>query len=81
MAKGVKTGGRVAGTPNKITKDLKDMILGALEDVGGQKYLEAQATENPAAFMSLMGKTLPKDIRADIVGRLAIVLNGKGVGP
>lgn len=38
------------------------MILGALSDAGGQKYLLKQAKENPAAFMTLIGKVLPKDI-------------------
>jgi hypothetical protein len=31
--------GRKAGVPNKLTKDLKAMILGALSDAGGQSYL------------------------------------------
>ena len=54
-----KTGGREPGTPNKITKDLKSMILGALDDAGGQGYLSEQATSNPGSFMSLIGKVLP----------------------
>lgn len=31
MAKGVKTGGRVAGTPNKVTKDFRDTVTRVLE--------------------------------------------------
>ncbi|MGZ5031238.1 MAG: hypothetical protein ACXV8I_11675 [Methylobacter sp.] len=50
------------GIPNKVTKELKEMILGALDDAGGQKYLAAQAIENPSAFMTLIGKVLPKDV-------------------
>ena len=42
-----KTGGREKGTPNKVTKQLKELILGALDGVGGQAYLERQAEENP----------------------------------
>lgn len=60
-----KTGGRKAGTPNKATKALKDMILGALEDAGGQAYLAKQARENPNAFMALAGKVLPLQIAGD----------------
>jgi len=59
MAQGRKTGGRIAGTPNKVTADLRDMILGALEDAGGQAYLHARAIDTPAAFMTLVGKVLP----------------------
>jgi hypothetical protein len=39
-AKGqAKTGGRRKGTANKLNADIKAMILGALNDVGGQEYL------------------------------------------
>lgn len=62
MAKGVKTGGRKRGTPNRVTGDLRGMVLGALADAGGRKYLTKQAKENPAAFLSLVGRCLPKDI-------------------
>jgi len=57
-----KTGGREKGTPNKVTKALKEMILGALDDAGGQDYLKKQAKENPSAFMALLSKVLPMTI-------------------
>lgn len=62
MALGKKTGGRVAGTPNKVSKALKDMILGALDAAGGEKYLLEQAERNPQAFLTLVGKVLPSEI-------------------
>ena len=61
-----KTGGRSKGTPNLVTAELKNLILGALSDVGGQAYLARQAEENPVAFMGLVGKILPKDINANV---------------
>lgn len=68
--KGVKQGGGSRkGVPNKATKEIKDMIQGALEQAGGQAYLYQQALENPAAFMSLLGKILPKDVKAEITGK------------
>ncbi len=63
---GRKTGGRQKGTPNKVTKALKEMILGALDDAGGQEYLAKQAGKNPAAFMTLIGKVLPQDVHATV---------------
>lgn len=55
--------GRPKGSPNKITADLKRAILEAAEAAGGPLgtvgYLTAQATSNPAAFMTLLGKVLP----------------------
>jgi hypothetical protein len=60
--------GRVKGVPNKVTKQLKDMILGALDEAGGQKYLMAQAHDNPSAFLSLIGKVLPAELKAELTG-------------
>lgn len=63
MAKGRKTGGRVAGTANKNTTALKDMILAALAGAGGQAYLQEQASKNPNAFMTLVGRVLPLQVK------------------
>jgi hypothetical protein len=57
--------GRRPGSPNKNTKALKDMILGALSDVGGQAYLARQAEENPGPFLTLIGKVLPITLATD----------------
>jgi hypothetical protein len=54
-----KSGGRQAGTPNKIGADLKAMILGALDAVDGQAYFEKIAREDPKTFCSLVAKLLP----------------------
>ena len=54
--------GRPKGSPNKITADLKRAILEAAEAAG---YLTLQATENPASFMTLLGKVLPLQITGD----------------
>lgn len=55
--------GRPKGSVNKVTKQLKEMILGALDTKGGQAYLERQAEEFPVAFMTLLGKVLPSEMR------------------
>ena len=54
--------GRPKGSVNKLNKDLREMILGALDKAGGVAYLVRQADENPAAFMTLLAKMMPKDI-------------------
>lgn len=51
--------GRKKGTPNKVTKSLKEMILGALDKAGGEVYLQHQAEDNPGPFLALIGKVLP----------------------
>ena len=58
--------GRAKGTPNKNTKEIKAMIEGALRAAGGQDYLLQQAKENPSAFLTLVGKILPKQIDANV---------------
>lgn len=60
---GVKYGGRPKGGQNKMTVEIREMILGALSDVGGQRYLAEQAMASPAAFMSLLAKTVPAQLR------------------
>lgn len=60
-----KTGGRVAGTPNKVTRELKEQILDALALAGGVEYLteRAQDPRTASAFMTLVGKTLPMTVK------------------
>src|SRR5258708_3899570 len=64
MAAGRKTGGGARrGRQNKTTVELKGMILGALDQVGGQDYLAVQAQSNPSAFLTLVGKVLPATLQ------------------
>lgn len=48
MAKGVKTGGRKKGTPNKTTVAAKQAISMAAEKLGGVDRLVKWAQEDPA---------------------------------
>jgi hypothetical protein len=57
--------GRKKGVPNKVTGQLKEMILKALDDAGGAAYLLEQAKGNPNAFLTLVGKVLPMTIAGD----------------
>lgn len=66
MTKRRKTGGRQKGTPNKMTATLKEMILGALDQVGGESYLVDQSKRNPTAFIALLGRLLPSEIKASL---------------
>jgi hypothetical protein len=42
------------------------MILGALDSKGGQDWLIEQMDENPAAFLTLLGKVLPTTLTGDL---------------
>ena len=48
--------------PNKVTADIKAMVLGALDRAGGEEYMLEQARNNPSAFLTLVGKVLPTQI-------------------
>jgi hypothetical protein len=64
-----KVGGRKKGTPNKLNAAVKEMILQALNEAheeGGVEYLKAQASSNPTAFLSLVGKLVPLDMNANV---------------
>lgn len=67
MAKGGRQpgGGRPKGSVNRITGDVKAMILEALDNAGGAEYLLSQARANPNAFLTLVGKVLPMQITGD----------------
>lgn len=57
--------GKPKGAVNHVTKDLKAMILGALDQAGGQEYL-LQCARDPKmapAFMSLIGRVLPTTLQ------------------
>ena len=54
--------GRKKGSTNKATAEIKDMIRNALDLAGGEECLLSQAKENPTAFLSLIGKIIPKDL-------------------
>ena len=57
--------GRPRGVPNKMGRTLKEMILGALDDLGGQQWLAAQAQANPNAFLTLLGRVLPHTLATE----------------
>lgn len=57
-------GGSRKGIPNKATKELKELILGALDAAGGVEYLTERAKDprTASAFLGLVGKVLPMTI-------------------
>jgi hypothetical protein len=65
--------GRPKGARNKVSRELKEMILQALDDAGGHQYLVEQASKNPVAFMTLLGKVLPLQVTGDPTEPLVIV--------
>jgi len=52
------------------------MIVGALQQAGGQDYLAAQAKLNPSAFMVLVGKVLPLQLTGANGGPVEMIVTG-----
>jgi len=65
IGKGRPGPGRPKGVPNKTTTVVKEAILKALDEAhpdGAVAYLIQQATSNPTAFLTLVGKVLPMQV-------------------
>jgi len=60
--------GHPKGVPNKTTNDVRQMLLASLNNVGGQDYLEEQARANPKAYLSLISKVIPTEVRNQFTG-------------
>ena len=63
---GERRGGRQKGTPNRLTREIREMIREALEDLGGREYLKEQGEKNPQAFLALIGKLIPSEVKASL---------------
>lgn len=64
MAKGKKTGGRVAGTPNKTTRAFKSAVLDAFNSttLGGVNGLIDWAKDNRTEFYKIAARLIPTEI-------------------
>jgi hypothetical protein len=65
-------GGSRKGIPNKITGELKQMILAALDEAGGVSYLVDKAESHPQAFMALIGRVLPMTVSGEDGGAIVV---------
>ncbi len=58
--------GRKKGVPNRITRTVREALEAAFHEAGAEEYLLRQAEANPQAFMGLLAKLLPSEIRAEV---------------
>ncbi len=55
--------GRKPGSKNKFTRDVKEAILDALEELGGSKWLVSLAKgRTKGSFATLLGKAMPLQV-------------------
>ena len=60
-----KTGGRKAGTPNKISKPAKDNVIAVFEGIGGVKSMIDWANGNQTDFYRIYSKMLPTAVTGE----------------
>lgn len=66
-------GGSRKGRPNRVSRVVKDEVLASLAMVGGRHYLARQAEENPTAYMNLLGKVIPQQVKTALEGITVVV--------
>jgi hypothetical protein len=54
--------GRPKGALDKGNALIREMIVEALNGVGGVQYLQTTANSHPAAFLALVGKVMPVQV-------------------
>lgn len=74
MAKGVKTGGRVKGTPNKTTSNVREAIEAVYNKLGGDNAFANWAFDNQTEYYKIYSKLLPRDINATLEGGVSVKL-------
>ena len=59
--------GRPKGSQNIVTRDFKEALLLAFDELGGKDYLVRVGKEDPKTFCSLLRKIMPPETKADSV--------------
>jgi|SRR5688572_20262733 len=78
LEKGERLGGREKGTPNRITRTVKDWLLAATEASGHDGkgkdgaigYLVWLSRNEPVAYAALLGRVIPMQIQASLSGNV-----------
>ena len=71
---GTKSGGRKKGTPNRVTRAVKDALMQSFDEVGGVVYLNRLAEIDPKAYSTLLGKVIPAELQATVQGSMDITI-------
>lgn len=63
MARGIKTGGRTKGTPNRITRAFREAVQTVYGAIGGDKAFATWARDNPTEFYRIAARLIPQELR------------------
>jgi hypothetical protein len=72
--------GRGKGVPNKVTADLKQLVLNTMAKLEAQgKGLDTEAEHNPKWFYeNFVRPMLPKDVKLDSTGEITVIIQQFG---
>tara|TARA_R110002051_G_C8352968_1_gene440454 strand:- start:145 stop:492 length:348 start_codon:yes stop_codon:yes gene_type:complete len=62
----IKKRGRKKGSANKITKDMREILMNSFHKAGGVNYLVKQSVESPVAYLGLLGKIVPSQLAVSV---------------
>ncbi len=66
--------GRPRGAENKLNREVRELVRQALDEEGGVEYLRWAARMKPVAFLSLLGRLVPAEIRASLDATTLLIL-------
>ena len=72
-----RAGQHIVDERYKGREDVDPRFIEAAKKEGMTEYLQFQAEQNPTAFMSLMGKVLPMQVKAEVEGEVQHVVRLK----
>lgn len=72
--------GRQAGTPNKITKTVKETVLAAFNELQQDPKVNilAWAKQEPTEFYKIAAKLIPQDLNAKVENIKPVIIDWSG---
>lgn len=67
--------GRPKGAPNRMTREMREVVREAFEKAGGVEYLERLARDRPEVFVRLLSKLIPQahQLELDVASVIKVV--------
>jgi hypothetical protein len=63
---------RPKGSPNVLTKTIREAILSSFETVGGEAWLAKLAKDDPRSYAGLLAKAMPTQVEGSDGGPVQI---------
>lgn len=70
-----KTGGRVRGTPNKLTATFREAVQIVYDRLGGHRAFFQWATENQTDFYRIAARLIPVEMRTEDTQKVVVIVD------